>query len=222
MLSRRIDRWRVIAGCGLAFLAGAIVSGCCRGPSAPTPETMCRDGAPPTTAAELEKCLRNVTFDSAYEVSDEQPLTVITTDSGGPPCPGDTSGRLSCRYGPIARIEPVAGARRYSEKDLSEGRIIARLSIVGGSDGTYPKYGLERGVMTYWWVKTDASGTGGESVFLTIHKDRSVTSVSHKLVRERFDSRNYQGSKPNRASMRWLWTLDDEKAKGTCGAGTCQ
>jgi hypothetical protein len=152
-------------------------------------------------------------FDTDTLAGDEQPLAVI----GGPtglPCPGDPLRK--CRYGPLAKIEPVIGAQNYSEDDLRHGRIIARLSIPSGQREGYKKYGLQPGRTTYWWVKTDATGRGGESVFLT-ETDGRVVPVSHDLNRSPFE----KGQEPTRALARWIWTLKDETGKGTCGLAKC-
>jgi hypothetical protein len=221
MPDTQFGRWRLVLRTGLVFLAGGIFTACCpQGPKPPQPATGCPQGKPPSTATELEACLQGSAFDSAYEASDEQPLTVITHGQG-PACPGDSTGGLTCRYGPIAKIEPLIGAQRYSEEELRQGRFIARMTITSGKEG-YAKYGLQPGAVTYWWVQTNAAGTGGVSHYITITKDRKVSSVQRKLVRElyRRNGDSY-GGKIRRAVTRWLWTLEDETGKGTCGAGKC-
>jgi hypothetical protein len=191
----------------------------------------------------LDVCLQTLAFDDSYEVIDEQPLAVITT-SQGEPCPGDTAGSpLRCRYGPVAKIQPLIGAQRYSEKDLMEGRIIARMSVPATAKEGYEKYGLVAGRATYWWVKTDETKRGGRSVFITAGRAGTLDTVGRPLTRELDDDPGYkdpdsrsrdsdsrlQGSnsrykdlpKLRRAIVRWIWSLDDETAKGKCGSGSC-
>jgi hypothetical protein len=95
------------------------------------------------------------------------------------------------------------------------------MRITSGNEG-YPKYGLQPEAVTYWWVQTDAAGTGGVSYYITITKDRNVSSLNRKLERElESSSRDFYGGRIYRAVTRWLWTLQDETGKGTCGAGKC-
>jgi hypothetical protein len=213
---------------GIALFAGVLFTACCpKPPEAPVPAAGCPREAPPTTPAELEACRQGLVFDSTYEASDQQPLTVIDSVVGpsSRPCPGDRSGRLSCRYGPQARIEPAIGAQRYSDEALRQGRIIARLTIVDGEKEGYAKYGLLPGQVTYWWVQTNASGTGGTSVFITQGRDGRLQQVRRDLVREpyaeRRDDPEYKGAKWWRAAARWIWDLEDETAKAKCGTGSC-
>lgn len=233
MTGTQLGRWKFAVRTSLIFATGAIFTACCpKPPSPPQPVAACKPGSPPSTPTELEACLQGFKFDPAYEVGDEQPLTVMG-DPSAPPCPGD--GKQTCRYGPLAKIEPLIGAQNYSEKDLREGRFIARLSIPSSEKEGYRKYGLQPGAFTYWWVKTDSTGTGGESVFITITKDRRISSVPRPLVREPYSDKSYpqvegdrqdkgyrRAIKLGRASVRWMWTLDDETAKGQCGTASCK
>jgi hypothetical protein len=192
----------------------------------------------------LDACLQKAAFDDSYEVIDEQPLAVITT-SQGEPCPGDAAGSpLRCRYGPVAKIQPLIGAQRYSEEELMEGRIIAKMSVAGTEKEGYKKYGLMPGEATYWWVQTDKTREGGTSVFLTTTgRAGRIDTVSRPLTRKldddstykdpdsrsRASDSRYQDSdsrykklpKLRRAIVRWIWSLDDETAKGKCGSGSC-
>jgi hypothetical protein len=214
----------------IALLAAAFFTACATRPAgAPEPDPGCPSGTAPSTREELDTCLRGLSFDSTKHASDLQPLTVIASgpSAGSLACPGDASGKFSCRYGPMARIEPLRGAQRYSEEDLMEGRIIARITVPPGEREKYPKYGLVPGEQTYWWVKTDSTGIAGNSVFLTRGKD-GLQRVEHPLERERYGS-GYRGSGGSesedgqwRALARWIWTLDDEKASTKCGSGSCQ
>jgi hypothetical protein len=207
----------------VGWVALMIFSACSREsspPSPPTPVAACRQGTAPLTSDQLDECLRGFAFDPRYEYSDEQPLTIIEK-APGPPCPGDPKGTLSCRYGPLAKIEPVIRAHAYSEEDLRQGRFIARITVPKG-ETSYPKYGLVAGDTTYWWVKTDAAGTGGDSYFITRAKDGTISHKKRVLVRDPYVTEGYQTGRPERALVRWIWTLDDETAKGQCGAASCK
>jgi hypothetical protein len=229
MRSIRLASWRVTLG----LFATWVIGGGCNGtttrrdggatadtsgvPTRPAAAPALGDGCPrdtvPTTPAELKACVDSLPFDTDTLAGDEQPLAVI----GGPtglPCPGDPTRR--CRYGPLAKIEPLIGAQNYSEDDLKQGRFIARLSIARGEKEGYKKYGLQPGRMTYWWVKTDATGRGGQSAFVTETADGKVVPVFYKLKREPSEE-----GRPTRALARWIWTLEDETAKGNCGASKC-
>jgi hypothetical protein len=186
-------------------------------PAATAPQvTGCPKDNPPLTPDELKACLATLQFDIDTLAGDEQPLTVIGA-STGLPCPGDAARK--CRFGPLAKIEPVIGAQNYSESDLKLGRIIARISVDGSQTEGYKKYGLQPGGTTYWWVKTDATGRGGRSVFVTQTRDGKIVlpPVERVLERQPYE----KGKEPTRALARWVWTLKDETAKGTCGAAKC-
>jgi hypothetical protein len=236
----QISAWRLPRTTGLALLAGFMFTACCPDPPpAPQPDPGCQSRVAPSTQAQLDACLKNLAFDSSDEASDEQPLTVVETVQGptSQRCPGDASGRLFCRYGPMGTIQPAIGAQRYSEAQLREGRIIAKLSVPRGEKEGYKKYGLLPGQDTYWWVQTDSAGTGGISVFLTRGQDGQVSRVERPLKRRRFYEADYkrfaameytgkdpetEGARWWRAVARWLWNLDDETANSKCGAGSCQ
>ena len=205
---------------GLALIAGAVFTACCpKPPEAPQPVKGCPPGRPPADETELTACLQSLEFDSDEEAGDEQPLAVIAKGPGER-CPGDPRGVYNCRYGPRARIEPAIGADRYSEEDLRQGRIIARLSLLRGETEEYPKFGLKPGRLTYWWVQTDASGTGGKSVFVTATSKggRVEGPEPRPLIREIYR----EGTRLVGAVARWLWTLEDETSQGRCGAATCK
>jgi len=146
----------------------------------------------------------------------------------------------------------VIGAHRYSEEDLREGRIIAKISVPRTERERYPKYGLVPGQVTYWWVRTDASGRRGTSVFVTTTGQTDLAPVTRTLIRTLDndpaykDDPSYKERDPQqlkmefqypgvaadtfsrklpglrRAIVRWLWTLKDETASGRCGSGGCR
>jgi hypothetical protein len=211
----------------VALLVGGTAGGCYyRPPSPPSPDKGCKRGVAPADSAQLAACLKGFDFDTAYEAGDEQPLAVITQGPGAP-CPDDSTKSHSCRYGPIARIEPVIGAQKYSNKELSEGRFIARITVPSNQVEGYEKYGLVPGGVTYWWVKTNPDGTGGDSYFITRGVDGRVSPKHRNLVREPYEGINkdstvkYDKARIQRAIMRWFWSLEDETAKGSCGSATC-
>jgi hypothetical protein len=223
---------RLIGGVGLALCVGVFAWACCpKVESAPQPAQGCPKGRPPQNEGELRACLQNVRFDSGYEVSDSQPLTIIDSTAGAPgmACPGDSKGsRLRCRYGPLAKIEPVIGGQQYSDAELMEGRIVAKLWIPGTETEKYPKYNLSPGDSTYWWVRTDSTRQGGISVFILQTGRVVMPSDSLPLHREPYREANLKGSgldykvsKYWRAAARWIWSLIDETAKVKCGSGSC-
>jgi hypothetical protein len=230
-MREQVSRWRLTFSVGTALCIGVMAGACCpKAPNAPEPAEGCPKGRAPGTEQELSACLRNITFDGAYEVSDSQPLTIIDSmTAGGMVCPGDTTGsRLRCSYGPLAKIEPVIGGHLYSDKELMEGRIVAKLWIPGSETKKYPKYNLNPGDSTYWWVQTDSSRQAGSSVFLRRSGRVVVPSQPRPLHREPYQEASFEGSgldysarKFWRAAARWIWTLIDETAKVKCGSGSC-
>jgi hypothetical protein len=230
MLTQFGPRRRTL-GLGLPLLLGVLVSACPPPTtSAPEPAKGCQAGRAPQNEAELHACLQNVRFDPAYEVSDSQPLTIIdTAPAPGLACPGDSKGsQLRCRYGPLAKIEPVIGGNNYSDDDLMQGRIIAKLWIPATETEKYPKYNLSPGDSTYWWVRIDSSRQGGTSVFIRQKGRVVLPSPPRPLHREPYDEASYKetgldfkASKYWRAAARWIWTLIDETAKVKCGSGSC-
>jgi hypothetical protein len=218
MTRMQLSRWQLPLSTALALLTGVIFTACCpQPPKPPEPAKNCPRGAAPSNQAELDACKAGLAFDTEYEASDEQPLSVITRGSG-PACPGDTTHSLTCSYGPLAKIEPVIGAHRYSEDDLREGRIIARISVDSSETQEYRKYGLKPGRTTYWWVKIGPTQERDSSYFVTDPRGGKMDApVARKLVRTIYE----RGTRLYRAIARWIWSLDDETAKGPCGAAKC-
>jgi hypothetical protein len=220
--------WRRL-GLGLGVALLGTTAGCYRPPSPPSPDPGCKREAPPLDGGQLDACLKGFAFDSAYEAGDEQPLAIITQGSDQS-CPDDSTKSHSCRYGPIARIEPVIGAQKYTNSELSEGRFIARITVPSNQQEGYEKYGLVPGGTTYWWVKTEPDGTGGDSYFITRGSDGRISKepVKRTLMREPFEGTTketrgkYDKGRIQRAIMRWVWSLEDETAKGSCGSGSCR
>lgn len=218
MRRMHLDRWPLSLRATVALVATGIFTACCPKPSpAPEPLPDCPKGTAPSSPAQLDACLHGFRFDAAPEVSDSQPLTVIGKPPGAP-CPGDEDKTRTCRYGPIAKIEPVIGAESFTDEALRQGRIIARISIPGKEKEGYGKYHLQAGDTTYWWVQVDARGTGGKSLYLTKSQVGKVEPEPHPLERYVYKKVERLG----RAIARWVWSLQDETTQGTCGSGTCK
>jgi hypothetical protein len=196
----------------LTALAAGLSLGCGTSPGPAVspvpglPETaVCPTKGPPTTPAEVKACASKLTFDEDELVGDEQRLMVH------PPCPG------SCRYGPLAKIEPVKGAQDYSDDEMRQGRIIARLFIRKGDQERYLKLALVPGYMTYWWVQRDAAGRN-RSLFIS-----EAAEGTRALTAERpLEVEPYPRGTFTRAIAGWWWLEDDETAKGTCGSASCK
>lgn len=177
----------------------------------------CPRNAPPTKQKELDACLKTLDFDHDSLAGDAQPLLII--DAQGAPCPGDKS--RNCRYGPLARIEPVIGAHQYSETDLREGRIIAHLFLAPNENEPYSKFGLTQGQQTYWWVQK--RGTPGRSVYVTTTGTDTLAIKEAKEGLKFYPYSREVKDRNRRALTRWIWDLNDEKTTGSCGsAGSCQ
>ena len=195
----------------LAVFAGGLSVGCSTSPGpavSPVPgvseAAVCPEKGPPTNVAELRACVAKISFDTTDLVGDEQRLMV------NPPCPA------SCRYGPLAKIEPAQGAHQYTPGQLRQGRIIARLSVRSGEKG-YEKLALVAGYPTYWWVQRDAA-EGGRSLFI------SEATVGTRLVTQAraLQVEEYPEGAFTRAIAGWVWLDQDETAKGTCGSASCK
>jgi len=170
----------------------------------------CPQNGPPGDTTELNACLQGLDFDTVPAIGDEQRL-MVRGALPGPFCHGDTT--HSCRYGPLAKIEPVIGAHEYTDSALQEGRIIARMFIRGGETEGYPKLGLVLNDTTYWYVNTlkDSSFfvSRSDSGAQLADTARPLQVDSHP---DRFDQ----------AVARWVWEDADEKGQGTCGQACCK
>jgi hypothetical protein len=223
MTSALLSRWHLALRIGLfSALAGSLGIACCNcgrtsaafivNPQVDTLPSGCSPGSQPRSTRELGACLTGLEFDTVLAVGDEQRLMVV--DSGaGPRCHGgDTT--LACRYGPLAKIEPVKGAETYSDTALAQGRIIARMFLRPGETESYPKLGLVAGDTTYWWVST----TKDSSYFVHPESgDSNLVPTGRGLDREVHPPGTFQ-----QALARWVWVENDEKANGPCGSGCCK
>jgi hypothetical protein len=182
---------------------------------APPRPTGCPANRPPEKRTELDTCIKGLSFDTIPTSGDEQRLLLLDAKPGLP-CHEDSKQR--CSYGPLARIEPVRNAHKYSPTDLKEGRFIARLFLRRG-EAAYPKLGLVPGHTTYWWVQFEPGRTKGQSRFITdvTQGDRLVTPVKRDLT-----VTPYPNGTLKQALARWYWTVEDEVAQGHCGSATCK
>lgn len=174
----------------------------------------CPTNRPPQNKTELDACVSNLQFDTLPEAGDEQRLLVMDAKQGAP-CQDNPD--RTCSYGPLAKIEPVKNAHNYTPGQIREGRIIARLFITRGQEG-YPKLSLFLGHKTYWWVRRNATGTGGQSVYIS-----DSISAGRPLAQPRkLEANDVPRGTFKQALARWFWVPDDETAKGTCGQASCK
>jgi hypothetical protein len=228
MRSSPVGSWkRALQILTIACVAGANSIGCAGGPpydgSVPPLPAGCPSDAPPLSAAQLDACLTALDFDTLEAAGDAQLLTVFNTRPGAPggPCPpGVPDTVISCRHGPLAVIEPEINSFRYSSDDLAHGRIIAKLSVKGQTEG-YDKLALAPGHDTYWWVLKDPrkpDSAAGRSVYIT-HMKGSTDRLPNKeyvLQYVKHVGRFKQGL------ARWVWDPKDEKTQGSCSQGCCR
>jgi hypothetical protein len=228
-------------GFAAALIGG--ISACARLPE-PEPEpgplpAGCPANAPPSNAIELQRCVEGLQFDTLEAAGDQQVLTVIDRQRKGTPCPGSADSPPSCRYGPLATIEPEMLSHKLNFSQLREGRIIARLLLAEGQDEGYDKLALVRGNTTYWWVQvTERSEADlnkkhvqseqnadktrkyyyGKSFFVS-----SAAGPGGSLLRKEYqlEYKKHPG-RFKQALARWVWDPDDEKSQGTCGQGCCR
>jgi hypothetical protein len=166
----------------------------------------CRRNRPPSTPAELTACLQGLDFEDTIEaVGDQQQLMIH------PPCPA------SCRYGPLATIQPEKHSHLYSYDELNEGRIIAKLFLDPKEIRDYRKLGLVPGGVTYWWVQKTSENpdSAGRSVYITLVGEKLRPPVENTLKYTEHENGFQQ------AVARWVWDPLDEKTQGTCGQGCC-
>jgi hypothetical protein len=171
----------------------------------------CPVNSQPTDTSQLRACLTGLEFDTTEIAGDEQRL-MIRDAGAGPRCHGDLF--HACRYGPLAKIEPVKGAHTYADSVLEQGRIIARMFLRAGETEEYPKFGLVPGDTTYWWVQI---GKDSSYFVHSVAQSDTVTAVGRPLERNPHEEGSFQ-----QALARWVWVEDDEKANGNCGSSCCK
>jgi len=220
----------------ITSLIGAVCSGCATG-GARAPG--CGTGGPPSTLAALRECVMGMGFDTLEAAGDEQPLTVIE-NKAGVNCPGSKDDARSCRYGPIAIIQPESTSHRHRFSELREGRIIAKLFLAADEKQPYDSLALVPGKPTYWWVqiseqseqdlykrashyeqhKHDKYGkqdSVGVSFFISEEPaGRGLLTKRYPLYYVKHDGKFKQ------ALARWIWDPKDETAQGSCGQGCCR
>lgn len=189
-------------GVGTVIVLLAVVAACyhMRSTAGPLSGFDRVDSLRPTDEA-LGSYVRLLSFDTTYAGGDEQRLML-----GHYP---------DAHYGPLVRIEPESGAYLLTRKDLSQGRIIARM--INRSDEPYPKLGLAPRSVTYWWAQLPLGQDSGRSVFISTNAEGKIVSRAVlPLVYEDHPGRRYAA----RAS-RWIWSDTDELGWTPCG-GCCK
>jgi hypothetical protein len=178
----------------------------------------CPSSAAPTDTTELGACLQGLQFDAVAAVGDEQRLLVRDTVTGPgdtlPACHGDTT--HSCRYGPLAKIEPVKETVERDTAALNQGVIIAKLFLRSGETESYPKLGLVPNDTTYWWIKR-LSATTALSMYFRRSGDSVVPTPLDTITIELHPPGTFK-----QGLARFIWHDDDETTQGRCGSGCCK
>jgi len=222
MTSALLSPWQFVLRIGLlSSVAGTLVIACDSDGVRSKPKLLaapylhlpagCAADTIPSTTTRLQACLQGLVFDTTETVGDEQRLMVRTSGTG-PRCIGDST--HACRYGPLAKVEPVMGSHTYTDSALGQGRIIARMFIRNGETEGYDKFGLVPGDTTYWWVHT-----GKDSSFFvhSVSEDSNLVVVGRPLEQTPHEEGSFQ-----QALARWIWDPNDERANGTCGSNCCK
>jgi hypothetical protein len=223
---------------GLHLWAIPVWLGACAGPGVGTSAAGCGTQGPPSTLAALRECVRPMGFDTLEAAGDEQALTIIGND--GLSCPGTKDRARSCRYGPIARIQPESTSHRHKLSDLREGRIIAKLVLPEGETQRYDSLALVPRKPTYWWVQITEKSEGdlykkashyeqhkhdpyGKQDSVGVSLFISEEPAGNGLLMKRYPLYyvKHEG-KFKQALARWIWDPNDEKAQGSCGQGCCR
>ena len=221
----------------VALWSISVLVGACAG-GAPPSAPGCGSG-PPSTLAALRECVAQMGFDTLEAAGDEQALTIIE-QSGGISCPGTKNDPRTCRYGPIARIQPESTSHRHRLPDLREGRIIAKLILPEGETKRYDSLALVPGKPTYWWVQIlekSESDLAKKASHYEKHKHDKYGKqdsvgvslfISEEPAGDTLFTQRYplyyikHEGKFKQALARWIWDPNDEKAQGSCGQGCCR
>lgn len=219
MTSALLSRWQPALRIGLFSALTASGIAACHTVEYVYPKNMqgfelppgCPSGSPPADSTQLNACLSGLEFDTTEFVGDEQRLLVYNS-GGGLPCFGDQN--HTCRYGPLARVEPVKGAELYSKRAMAQGRIIARIYLRPREKESYAKFNVAPGDTTYWWVNSvqDTSQfvrRSGRGADVTV-KGRSLTMTRHPPG-------SFQ-----QAFARWVWNPTDETLNVGCSGHCCK
>jgi hypothetical protein len=170
----------------------------------------CKPDEPPTTAKELQACLDSLRFNDIEAVGDKQPLMI------NPPCPA------TCRYGPLATIQPEIHSHLYEDEEMKQGRIIARFFLDSAETTSYPKLGLVPKGITYWWVQRTSKETDGKVTGRSVYVTLAGGEV--KQTEDRVNNPLgyvYHEGAFQQAVARWIWDPNDDKPQGNCGSGCC-
>jgi hypothetical protein len=237
MTSKLPGRWRLPLHLSAVTLLGAMCAACATG-RAPSPG--CGSNGPPSTPAALKECVTKLGFDTLEAAGDEQPLTVVEK-GGGAPCPGSMDTTRSCRYGPIATIQPESTSHLQKLAGLREGRIFAKLFLGPHHKVVYESLALVPGDTTYWWVQvTEKTDSGlyarslrrgedhdryskGDSVGVSIFISTARGEHGDTLLMKQYPLHYVRHEKKfKQALARWVWDPDDETTQGSCSQGCCR
>jgi hypothetical protein len=120
----------------------------------------------------------------------------------------------SCRYGPLARIDPVAGSYLLDSGQLAEGRILAR--VVNADTIGYPKFNLGPRDTVYWWI--DRHPGGYRSVLISSRPDAKLAYDSLRIHPYPDRAAGWQWKQ---AQARFLWRDQDEALWIACAVSQC-
>jgi hypothetical protein len=136
-------------------------------------------------------------YDTIPGLGDQQRLML------DPPCPG------TCRYGPLALIEPVVGT---PAPDIVTGRMYLIARLVNKDTIPYPKLGMPASGTAYWFVyRTDAGELRARIVAAPTASPMLDGPVDLEIHDRRF----------TRMTARWHWSDDDEGGWGSCVRNGC-
>ena len=166
--------------------------------------------APPFAGTRIEEADRAAVL--AYARA--QKFVPISGDSQrlmlGTSCPE------GCRYGPLARIDPVAGTFMLDSAQLAAGRIVAR--VVNADTMGYPKFNLGPRDTVYWWIDGRPNGGGYRSVLISSRDDAKLAVDSLRI--HPYPDRQ-AGFSWKQAQARFLWRDQDEALWIACAVSQC-
>lgn len=122
----------------------------------------------------------------------------------------------TCRYGPLARIDPVAGTFLLDSAQLAAGRILAR--VVNADTIAYPKFNLGPRDTVYWWIDRPQEGGGYRSVLIS---SRPGAKVAYDSLRIHPYPDRAAGFQWKQAQARFLWRDQDEGLWIACAVSQC-
>ena len=121
----------------------------------------------------------------------------------------------ACRYGPLARIDPVAGTFLLDSAQLAEGRVVAR--VVNADTLGYAKFNLGPRDTVYWWIDGRPGG-GYRSVLISSRADAKLAVDSLRI--HPYPERQ-AGFQWKQAQARFLWRDQDEGLWIACAISQC-